>query len=170
MFTELLVVEAKLIHKVGGHLLDLIVCESLRGSTGGSGGALRVGGWIDVDKPYLLQGQVVGEGALHVVVLAGRVHVVGAHLQNTSSASHTGLCKICCTNQAIQLYYILPQKKLKFQVQSLIFFIFETACQSGSSALLCSHAGTGGGSSKTLPSKSGLKPQTFFPLELRGQV
>lgn len=32
---------------------------------------------------YLLERQVVGEGALHVVVLTGRVHVVGAYLQDT---------------------------------------------------------------------------------------
>lgn len=36
---------------------------------------------VAVGLPHLLQGQVVGEGALHVVVLTGRVHVVGAHLQ-----------------------------------------------------------------------------------------
>lgn len=34
MLAELFIIEPKLIHKVGGHLLDLIVGEGLRGGGG----------------------------------------------------------------------------------------------------------------------------------------
>lgn len=60
---------------------------------------------IKVICSYLLQRQVVGEGALHVVILAGRVHVVGAYLQDTvqkfgalfnSTLKHTSNCVLSC--------------------------------------------------------------------------
>lgn len=89
MLAELLVIETKLIHKVGSHLLDLVIGESL--------------GWEEKDGQHLcsrrhfrsvdhclhvchlLERQVIGEGALYVVILTGGVHVVGADLQNTDS-------------------------------------------------------------------------------------
>lgn len=99
MLAELLIVEPKLVHEVGRHLLDLIVREGLWGKGEGFKSQLffLTSCWIQVEARglsrfvllnYLLEGEVVGERALHVVVFAGRVHVVGAHLKSQSS----GIC------------------------------------------------------------------------------
>lgn len=91
VLAELLVVEPKLIHKVGSHLLDLVIGEGLKcvcvcvgwgiimiiknifaRGTGAMCCCFRVS--------HLLERQVIGEGALHVVILTGGVHVVGADL------------------------------------------------------------------------------------------
>lgn len=84
MLTKLLIVEAKLIHKICGHLLDLVIREGLR--WGGDkiiinlfAGSRHVM-CCSFHLSHLLERQVIGEGALHVIVLTGGMHVVGADL------------------------------------------------------------------------------------------
>ncbi len=74
MFTKLLIIKTKLIHKVGGHLLNLVIRERLKAkkSLNAIQSALRSlnqtrAGYVFVAS-YLLDGQIIGEGALHVII------------------------------------------------------------------------------------------------------
>lgn len=89
---------------------------------------------------YLLERQVVGEGALHVVVFAGRVHVVGAYLQDTEQrfglvySWFTGVLWPYYTPPYIELHAIwlqqarittvLKKKKEKLQFYTAYLYYF----------------------------------------------
>lgn len=83
---------------------------------------------------YLLERQVVGEGALHVIVLTGRVHIVSAYLQDRvqnklSATAHVTAALECEVCQRIGVHRSCRSRHFRV-VAADIFYLFDKSSQS----------------------------------------